>query len=47
MRSPRKHPALLCNTILNAGYPTKINIDYDSQIADEEEFLTIENLQSY
>jgi hypothetical protein len=29
------------------GYPTQINIDYDSQIADEEEFLTIENLQSY
>ncbi len=29
------------------GYPTQINIDYNSQIADEEEFLTIENLQSY
>jgi Family of unknown function (DUF6174) len=27
------------------GYPTQINIDYDSQIADEEVFLTIENLQ--
>jgi len=27
------------------GYPTQINIDYDSQIADEEIFLTIENLQ--
>ncbi|MEH2331162.1 DUF6174 domain-containing protein [Nostoc sp.] len=27
------------------GYPTKINIDYDSQIADEEIFLTIENFQ--
>ncbi len=27
------------------GYPTKINIDYSSQIADEEIFLTIENFQ--
>lgn len=27
------------------GYPTKINIDYDSRIADEEIFLTIENFQ--
>ncbi len=27
------------------GYPTQINIDYDSQIADEEIFLTIENFQ--
>ncbi len=27
------------------GYPTQINIDYKSQIADEEEYLTIENLQ--
>ena len=27
------------------GYPTQINIDYDSQIADEEVYLTIENLQ--
>ncbi|NJM73292.1 MAG: hypothetical protein HC862_25945 [Scytonema sp. RU_4_4] len=27
------------------GYPTQINIDYSSQIADEEEYLTIENLQ--
>lgn len=27
------------------GYPTKINIDYNSQIADEEIFLTIENFQ--
>ncbi|QLE57841.1 DUF6174 domain-containing protein [Nostoc sp. TCL26-01] len=27
------------------GYPTQINIDYESQIADEELFLTIENFQ--
>ncbi|MBH8565529.1 hypothetical protein I8748_25700 [Nostoc sp. CENA67] len=27
------------------GYPTQINIDYDSQIADEEIYLTIENFQ--
>lgn len=27
------------------GYPTQINIDYSSQIADEELFLTIGNLE--
>jgi Family of unknown function (DUF6174) len=27
------------------GYPTQINIDYDSQIADDEIFFTIGNLQ--
>jgi hypothetical protein len=27
------------------GYPTQINIDYDSQMADEELYLTVENLQ--
>ncbi|MBD2452360.1 hypothetical protein H6G76_35730 [Nostoc sp. FACHB-152] len=27
------------------GYPTQINIDYDSQIADEEIYLTIENFE--
>ncbi|WP_226883451.1 DUF6174 domain-containing protein [Allocoleopsis franciscana] len=27
------------------GYPTKIDIDYNKQMADEEIFLTIENLQ--
>jgi hypothetical protein len=27
------------------GYPTKIDIDYNSQIADEEIYLTIENFQ--
>ncbi|MEH1963205.1 MAG: DUF6174 domain-containing protein [Nostoc sp.] len=27
------------------GYPTQINIDYNSQIADEEKYLTIENFQ--
>jgi hypothetical protein len=27
------------------GYPTQINIDYSFQIADEEQYLTIENLQ--
>jgi hypothetical protein len=27
------------------GYPTQINIDYSSQMADEEVFLSIENLQ--
>ncbi|MEH1896058.1 MAG: DUF6174 domain-containing protein [Nostoc sp.] len=30
---------------LKLGYPTKIDIDYDSKIADEEIFLTIENFQ--
>jgi hypothetical protein len=28
------------------GYPTKIDIDYDKQMADEELSLTIENLQA-
>ena len=27
------------------GYPTQINIDYNAQIADEERYLTIENLE--
>jgi len=27
------------------GYPTQINIDYDAQIADEELYLTIDNLE--
>jgi hypothetical protein len=27
------------------GYPTQINIDYNSQIADEEKYLTIENFK--
>lgn len=27
------------------GYPTQISIDYNSQIADEELFLTIENFE--
>jgi hypothetical protein len=27
------------------GYPTQISVDYDSRIADEEIFLTIENFQ--
>ncbi|MBD2344190.1 DUF6174 domain-containing protein [Anabaena subtropica] len=27
------------------GYPTEISIDYNSQIADEELFLTIENFE--
>ncbi len=27
------------------GYPTQIDIDYESQIADEELYLTIENFQ--
>ncbi|MEH2238990.1 DUF6174 domain-containing protein [Nostoc sp.] len=27
------------------GYPTQINIDYDSRIADDEIFFTIKNLQ--
>ncbi|MEH2061997.1 MAG: DUF6174 domain-containing protein [Nostoc sp.] len=27
------------------GYPTQINVDYNSQIADEEIFLTIEKFQ--
>ncbi|MDZ8187985.1 MAG: DUF6174 domain-containing protein [Nostoc sp. ChiSLP02] len=27
------------------GYPTQINIDYDSQIADDEIFLSISNLR--
>jgi hypothetical protein len=31
------HPSL--------GYPTQINIDENAQMADEERYLTIENLQ--
>jgi hypothetical protein len=31
------HPSL--------GYPTQISIDYDAQMADEEQYLTIENLE--
>jgi hypothetical protein len=31
------HPSL--------GYPTQINIDYSAQMADEETYLTIENLE--
>jgi hypothetical protein len=27
------------------GYPTQINIDYDTQLADEELYLTVENLE--
>ncbi|MCW5317269.1 hypothetical protein GTQ43_26730 [Nostoc sp. KVJ3] len=27
------------------GYPTQIDVDYDSQIADEEIYLTIDNFQ--
>ncbi|GAX37369.1 DUF6174 domain-containing protein [Nodularia sp. NIES-3585] len=27
------------------GYPTQINIDYNSQMADEEVYLTIENFE--
>ncbi|MBN3899175.1 MAG: hypothetical protein HWQ41_29050 [Nostoc sp. NOS(2021)] len=27
------------------GYPTQIDIDYNSQIADEEKYLTIENFE--
>ncbi|MCF4967191.1 DUF6174 domain-containing protein [Nostoc sp. CMAA1605] len=27
------------------GYPTQINVDYNAQIADEEIYLTIENLE--
>ncbi|MBD2364195.1 hypothetical protein H6G36_23940 [Anabaena minutissima FACHB-250] len=27
------------------GYPTQINVDYNSQIADEEIYLTIENFE--
>ncbi|MBN3923799.1 DUF6174 domain-containing protein [Nostoc sp. NMS4] len=42
-----KRKAYNLNVEYNAklGYPTKINIDYDSKIADEEIFLTIENFQ--
>lgn len=27
------------------GYPTQINIDYNSQIADEEQYITVKDLQ--
>ncbi len=42
-----KRRAYSLNVRYNArfGYPTQIDIDYNSQIADEEIFLTIENFQ--
>lgn len=27
------------------GYPTKITINYDSQIADEEQYISVQNLE--
>ncbi|MGQ4648000.1 DUF6174 domain-containing protein [Lyngbya aestuarii] len=42
----QKADYLLVNYDPNLGYPTQINIDYSAQIADEEKFLTIENLEA-
>ncbi|WP_445634235.1 Beta-lactamase-inhibitor-like PepSY-like domain-containing protein [Nostoc sp. DSM 114161] len=41
----RKASNLDVNYSPKLGYPTQINIDYNSQIADEEIYLTIENLE--
>ncbi|MDF5712973.1 MAG: DUF6174 domain-containing protein [Rhizonema sp. NSF051] len=41
----RKASSLTVKYEPTLGYPTQINIDYNSQIADEEVYLTIENLQ--
>lgn len=42
-----KRKAFSLNVRYNArlGYPTQIDIDYNSQIADEERYLTIENFK--
>ncbi|MEH1943795.1 MAG: DUF6174 domain-containing protein [Nostoc sp.] len=42
-----KRKAASLNVRYNArfGYPTQIDIDYNSQIADEERYLTIENFK--
>lgn len=41
----RKASSLTVEYDSQLGYPTQINIDYNSQIADEELYLTIENFQ--
>ncbi|BAY77722.1 hypothetical protein NIES25_41900 [Nostoc linckia NIES-25] len=41
----RKASNLDVNYSPRLGYPTQINIDYNSQIADEEIYLTIENFE--
>lgn len=41
----RKASNLDVNYSPKLGYPTQINIDYNSQIADEEIYLTIENFE--
>lgn len=41
----RKASSLTVQYNSKLGYPSQINIDYNSQIADEELYLTIENFQ--
>ena len=41
----RKASSLNVQYSAGFGYPTKIDIDYNSQIADEEIYLTIENFK--
>ncbi len=41
----RKASSLNVQYSARFGYPTKIDIDYNSQIADEEIYLTIENFK--
>ena len=41
----KKASSLTVNYNKKLGYPTQINIDYNSQIADEELYLTIEDFK--
>lgn len=41
----RKASSLTVQYDAKFGYPTQINVDYNSQIADEELYLTVENFQ--
>lgn len=41
----RKASSLTVEYNSTLGYPTKINIDYNAQIADEELYLTVENFE--
>ncbi len=41
----RKADSLSVQYASQFGYPTQIDIDYSSQIADEEVYLTIENFE--
>ncbi|MBK1986269.1 hypothetical protein A0J48_001660 [Sphaerospermopsis aphanizomenoides BCCUSP55] len=41
----RKPSSLIVKYDPKFGYPTQINVDYNSQIADEELYLTVEKFQ--